>query len=604
MPDTSFDVWLKTHFDGDALRAARQSFDQTKQSAKGAAEGTDAFSSATKALKAELAGLLAVSEIWGQFKEGFEQVAALEQSMNQLDRAAARFGHNAVTVREQIVGMADALKKAAGVDDDAAIRAMTDLYSATGDVANAMALAALAADVAVGANKPFEESLQLVTSAAQGKTRALVALKLAQEDDTEATLTAQKALDRIRVAYGGAAKEATGLQVEVNRLSEAWEDLRNGAVERLSPALYVVLKVISSLMAYWTALGDSITSTAPRLLDSISSMSRGMWESIKGNFGSAQAEFAHAKALATTNAAEIAAIGERLKAKLDDIWNGKGAKSTLAADAPKSIGGGLSDQHKDQKERDLTYDEWYQMEVSRIQQEMYDEARKAAEKLAAYEKKLRSDGLKDSRKTYEQSVKDAEDAAFARARLQAAEITKELKLKQDAAKAERAMAEETLSIVAGSLSTLFGESKAIAIAEAIINTYLGASKAIAQGGIWGAVQAAVVIAAGLAQVAKIQSTNPDRTQGQGFDDTGNDAAARLGGRRWALDMIGEWQKGVSAGWAAGMGGGSTTYDNRQTYNVTVPGLLDPSNMTMLVQLHRNLQVVGKQIEGQRSTVRR
>lgn len=48
--------------------------------------------------------------------------------------------------------------------------------------------------------------------------------------------------------------------------------------------------------------------------------------------------------------------------------------------------------------------------------------------------------------------------------------------------------------------------KALSIAEAIINTYQGATKALAQGGIFGSALAAVNIAAGLASVNKIIST--------------------------------------------------------------------------------------------------
>lgn len=75
--------------------------------------------------------------------------------------------------------------------------------------------------------------------------------------------------------------------------------------------------------------------------------------------------------------------------------------------------------------------------------------------------------------------------------------------------AELSMAGET----AGQLSSLLGEEsaagKAFAIAQATINTYLGASKAIAQGGIWGVAQAAIVIAAGLKQVASIMKVKDD-----------------------------------------------------------------------------------------------
>ena len=48
-----------------------------------------------------------------------------------------------------------------------------------------------------------------------------------------------------------------------------------------------------------------------------------------------------------------------------------------------------------------------------------------------------------------------------------------------------------------------------------INTYEGASKALAQGGIWGAIQAALVIAQGLAMASKASGIGvPKRSYGQ------------------------------------------------------------------------------------------
>lgn len=54
----------------------------------------------------------------------------------------------------------------------------------------------------------------------------------------------------------------------------------------------------------------------------------------------------------------------------------------------------------------------------------------------------------------------------------------------------------------------FALYKAFAVGQAVMNTYEGATKAIAQGGVFGPVMAAAVIAAGLANVAKIVSTQP------------------------------------------------------------------------------------------------
>ena len=85
-----------------------------------------------------------------------------------------------------------------------------------------------------------------------------------------------------------------------------------------------------------------------------------------------------------------------------------------------------------------------------------------------------------------------------------ANISKKLKKQEE---------EEKLAIVSGALQgvqALLGETsvagKAAAVASSIINTYQGATKALAQGGIFGAISAAGVIASGLASVKKIVAT--------------------------------------------------------------------------------------------------
>ena len=68
--------------------------------------------------------------------------------------------------------------------------------------------------------------------------------------------------------------------------------------------------------------------------------------------------------------------------------------------------------------------------------------------------------------------------------------------------------------LAGQMSSLLGEQsaigKAFAVVQATINTYLGATKALASGGIFGIAQAAIVIAFGMKQVATIaKQKDPD-----------------------------------------------------------------------------------------------
>lgn len=111
---------------------------------------------------------------------------------------------------------------------------------------------------------------------------------------------------------------------------------------------------------------------------------------------------------------------------------------------------------------------------------------------------------------YAQEMANAEKIGADTALIQA----KYEKAKEENTRA-RVNAELTMTAgLAGQMSTLLGEQsaigKAFAVVQATINTYLGATKALATGGILGIAQAAVVIAFGMKQVATIaKQKDPD-----------------------------------------------------------------------------------------------
>lgn len=75
--------------------------------------------------------------------------------------------------------------------------------------------------------------------------------------------------------------------------------------------------------------------------------------------------------------------------------------------------------------------------------------------------------------------------------------------------------ESALSLLSAIVDQNSVAGKAIAVAQAIINTYQGATRALAQGGTLGFVGAGAVIAAGLINVKKIVSTNVPSAKGTG-----------------------------------------------------------------------------------------
>jgi hypothetical protein len=122
-----------------------------------------------------------------------------------------------------------------------------------------------------------------------------------------------------------------------------------------------------------------------------------------------------------------------------------------------------------------------------------------------------------------QATIDAENKKLLEQQKAAAESVKiaEAEAKKKAA-IEKALQESKKQAVMGALTNIasaLGENskagKAIAIAQALMDTYAGANKALAQGGIFGAISAAGIVAAGLANVARIKSTNPETGAGGG-----------------------------------------------------------------------------------------
>ena len=114
-----------------------------------------------------------------------------------------------------------------------------------------------------------------------------------------------------------------------------------------------------------------------------------------------------------------------------------------------------------------------------------------------------------SRKEFEDSMKryDQEKAAT------------KFQMDLDKAKTEARLANLTaVSNALSGLGQLIGEEtaagKSLAVAQATIDTYVGATKAYAQGGVLGFISAAAVVAAGLANVRKIVSTKiPGQSSG-------------------------------------------------------------------------------------------
>ena len=132
------------------------------------------------------------------------------------------------------------------------------------------------------------------------------------------------------------------------------------------------------------------------------------------------------------------------------------------------------------------------------------------------QKEVRAEGLSGLELEL-QDLQDAYDLKLEMARksgMDTTAITKKFeKQKTEVVQANMNEQLEAFSGLAGALSSLAGDNKALAIASAVIDTYVGANKAFAQGGTVGFVTGAAVIAAGLNNVRTIMATDVPGTTG-------------------------------------------------------------------------------------------
>jgi len=99
---------------------------------------------------------------------------------------------------------------------------------------------------------------------------------------------------------------------------------------------------------------------------------------------------------------------------------------------------------------------------------------------------------------------------------------KSLKLTQQVENNKAAATIGALTATNTAMRDIFGENKALAIAQATIDTYAGATKAFAQGGTLGFITGGAIVASGLANVAKISGqsfNNGGIVQGLGTQDS-------------------------------------------------------------------------------------
>ena len=158
--------------------------------------------------------------------------------------------------------------------------------------------------------------------------------------------------------------------------------------------------------------------------------------------------------------------------------------------------------------------------------------------IAQKESEIESKRLTEKRDQYKQGTQAYEDANNELLAYQQENANTQVQIEKDLNKSKKDLTTQALT----DMATIVGKNskfgKAIAIVQAIRDTYAGANKALAQGGIFGFIGAAAVIAGGIANVKTITST-PEPTPPAGASVGGGSAIPPTPSAPPAFNVVGQ-----------------------------------------------------------------
>lgn len=192
--------------------------------------------------------------------------AAIEDEAAQL-RLATALKNTTGATDAQIAATEDYITKttlATGVTDDELRPSLQRLVTATGDVAEAQRLQALALDVSAGSGKSLEAVTNAMAKAQEGNTGALVKLGIGLSAAELKTMSMEQVTAKLAETFGGqAATQADTFQGKMQRLKVAFDEGKEtvGAfiLDAITPLVSgLVNNVIPKISEFADELGENL----------------------------------------------------------------------------------------------------------------------------------------------------------------------------------------------------------------------------------------------------------------------------------------------------------------------------------------------------------
>ena len=420
--------------------------------------------------------------------------AAMEQAraLSQLANMAQQFGQNGKEAAKAAQQLADALQSR-GFQSGVILASVREMLPVTRNYAEAISAVTLAADINAKTGMRFAEALEIIKRLIAGDRGVLYAFRELHVTAKDA----QGALDELRATFGGASNELDDAKQKVDSFRSAWQDLWKAIGGPIASVLAWIIDKFKLLGATWAALNLALLDFGGELQLTFHGIAL-LFEKfdIKHPVDSIKT------ALWLIHEEEVK-FQEQSKARWD-AWAASIEKARASIAAPGKITGPPGKPMPTVSGGELDTAKMFE-----------DNLFKEIAALQKYYGKVRDLREKDT-----QAEKDALAANFRAVKdyyFKLEEVKQaEIELERKVAAAKMAAEQAAIEGAVGMLMAAFPENREIAAAQALINTYLAATRALAEGGPYlGPILAAIITAAGMAQVANIYATEPGGAMGGG-----------------------------------------------------------------------------------------
>ena len=569
-----------------AAQAAKQ-LDQAKKSADQTKSSFKALETGSRELGSALTRYISVAAVSAAVIKSVTSSATLERAISAMRIQMKGMGIDAKTAEPLVLDMLAALRRGGAGLISETLPAFRTFLGLTNDLSAAMSLTRLASNMAESGFGGLAEAAGALSTIVSGtaSARALKAWGINISDAADGTANATEALKAMHAAFPDSIADIEDMQNVIDKFMGATENLSanvGGLISRLFGGDPTAIGEASG-----AAIGKALAGGFSKALD-VAGRSDAAKQRIKDAEAEekaretaekiADADFdVRQKLLEDVAALEKDASARQVGIRVQALMEARDrAVALYKAEGKDHAGIALvydNEIAKVEREGAKRRSEIRQTELDEVREtyeEMLEGARKFSEEATEYFRRqadalmelyrvqLEQDGLTlDRREELQLKILDMEEQA----RLAEAKSVQEqdtirqiyaarrVALARHIADTETQIQLQTAAAVVSLAQSLFGESKALAIAETIINS-LAAAVAAFKGALqqgapyWvAAILAASALAYGFAQVRQIEATDKKK---EAFDVPAHDEMAYRMGRKSIQDFVRHTGEGMSA----------------------------------------------------------